>query len=142
MASILLIAFTLAVATIVGSWLTSMTRTGTETTETGFSAQVNCSKVVLDVVDALCHDNTNVTISISNIGSLSLTNPSFYIRTTDQTTCTENQTDTIDPGGISSYEINCTNFGTGKTLDFVRVSTICEGVVSVYGEKSNIADSC
>jgi flagellin-like protein len=141
-ASVLLIAFTLSVAAIIGGWLSSMSKTATDTVGGQLSQQVNCSKVTLDVIDALCHNNTNVTISLQDIGSIQLTNPSIYIRTTDQTACVSNQTGTISAGGISIYEINCSNFGTGKTLNFVRASTLCEGSISIYAEKKDFADSC
>jgi len=140
-ASVLLIAFTLGVATIIGSWLTSVSKTGTEKVGGQFGKEVNCSNVVLDIVDALCHDNTNVTVTLHNIGSRPLANPTFYIKTVNQTTCVSNQTDTLGGGGISKYEINCT-FASGHILNFVRASALCEGVISIYAEKSDITDSC
>lgn len=142
-ASVLLIAFTLSVAAIIGSWLTSMTKTTTDTVGGELAKQVNCSKVTLDVIDALCHSTTNVTVSIQNIGPISLTNPSFYMRTTDQTACVSNQTDTIPGGGITKYEINCSNFaGVNRTLNYVRATTLCEGAISIYSEKKDFTDSC
>jgi flagellin-like protein len=141
-ASVLLIAFTLAVAAIIGSWLTSMTKTTTDTVGSQLSQQVNCSKVTLDIVDALCINNTYVIISLHNIGSLSLTTPSFYMRTSDQTTCVNSQNDTISGGTIKKYEINCTNFATNKTLNFVKATTLCEGAISISSEKKDFSDSC
>jgi len=141
-ASVLLIAFTLVAAAILGGWLTSMTKSSTDTVGSELAKQVNCSKITLDVIDALCHNNTNVTVSLHNIGSISLTNPSFYMRTDDQTACTSSQNETISGGGITKYEINCTNFGVNKTLNFIRATALCEGAISIYGEKKDLSDSC
>ncbi|MDI6825761.1 MAG: hypothetical protein QMD36_01035 [Candidatus Aenigmarchaeota archaeon] len=140
-ASVLLIAFTLGVATIIGTWLASVSKTGTETVGGTFGKEVNCSGVVMDIVDALCHHTTNVTVMIHNIGSMPLTNPSFYMRTTNQTTCVSNQTDTIPGGIIKKYEINC-SFPSGEILNFVRASALCGETVSIYAEKSAFSDSC
>lgn len=140
-ASVLLIAFTLGVAAIIGTWLASVSKTGTETVGGQFGKEVNCSGTVLDIVDALCHGTTNVTVMLQNKGSIPLTNSTFYMRTTNQTTCVNNQNDTIAAGGISKYEINC-NFPSGEILNFVRASALCQGSVSIYTEKSAFSDSC
>lgn len=103
--------------------------------------QVDCSKVVLDIVDALCHGTTNVTVTLQDIGSIPLTNPIFYFKTTNQTVCVSNQTDTITAGGITKYEINC-NFPRVEVLNFVRVSALCGLTISIYAEKSDISDPC
>jgi flagellin-like protein len=140
-ASVLLIAFTLGVAAVIGTWLASVSKTGTETVGGEFSRGVNCSGVILDIADAICHHTTNVTIMLHNLGSIPLTNPSFYMKTTNQTPCVSNQTDTIAGGDIKRYEINCT-FPSGEILSFVRASALCEGTVSVYAEKSGFSESC
>jgi hypothetical protein len=118
-----------------------MTKSSSETVGSELSAQVNCSSKVLDV-DALCHNNTNVTVVLQNIGSTSLTNPYFYIKTTDQTTCVSNQTGTVSGGGFVQYEINCTNFGVNKTLNFIKATALCQGTVSISIEKKDFSDSC
>lgn len=140
-ASVLLIAFTLGVALIIGTWLTSVSKSSTETVGGQFGQEVNCSKVILDIVDALCHGTTNVTVTLQDIGSISLTNPTFYFKTTNQTVCVSNQTGTITGGGISKYEVNC-SFPSGEALNFVRATALCQGTVSIYSEKSDFADSC
>jgi len=142
LASVLLIAFTLAVATIVGSWLTTMTKTTSETVGAGMAAQANCSKSLLDIVDVSCHSNTNVTVAVQNAGSITLISPSFYFKTTDETTCTNSATATLSGGQISTFEINCSNFAVNKTLNFVRVTALCQGDVSVYMEKKDFSNFC
>ncbi len=142
LASVLLIAFTLTVATIIGSWLTSTIKTSTDTVGGQLTSNVNCSSNIINI-DVLCHNNTNVTAIVQNIGSTSLTNPSFYMKTTDETTCISNQTDTISVGGFAKYEINCTNFlPANKTLNYVKATTLCQGAVSISIEKKDFSDFC
>jgi flagellin-like protein len=140
-ASVLLIAFTLAAATIIGAWMTSTMKSSTDTVGGQLTSNVNCSSNVINL-DVLCHNNNNVTVIVQNIGSASLTNPSFYMKTSDETTCISNQTDTISVGGFAKYEINCTNFAVNKTLNYVKVTALCQGVVSISIEKKDFTDSC
>ena len=141
LASVLLIAFTLTAATIIGAWMTSTMKSSTDTVGGQLTSNVNCSSNVINL-DALCHNNTNVTVIVQNIGSASLTNPSFYMKTSDETTCISNQTDTISVGGFAKYEINCTNFAVNKTLNYVKVTALCQEVVSISIEKKDFTDSC
>lgn len=141
LSTVLLIAFTLTVATIIGSWLTSTMKTSTDTVGGQLASNVNCSSNIINL-DALCHNNTNVTVIVQNIGSASLTNPSFYMKTTDETACISNQTDTISVGGFAKYEINCTNFAVNKTLHYVKATALCQGAVSISIEKKDFTDSC
>jgi len=141
-ASVLLIAFTLAVATIIGSWLTSVSKTSTQQIGSQLTQQVNCTGNILDVVDAFCHDNTIVTVTLQSMGSASLANPSFYIKTTNQSvTCTNITTATIASGGILKLDINC-SFPPNQIVNYVRATTLCAGTVSVYAEKSDFSDNC
>lgn len=75
MAGVLMIAFTLAVAAIIGSWLTSISRTETAEVETGFRTTINCSKGVIDIVDVTClasAPNEELTVAINNVGDVDL----------------------------------------------------------------------
>ncbi len=138
-AGVLLIAFTLAVAAIIGGWLTSTVREETTQVGTGFALQVNCTKAALDIIDAVCVTN-NITIGVSNTGPISVKSPSIYARATDETPCIVTYTDTIAPGSSVVFRNNC-GF-TGKTLQFVRVSANCQDQVAIIMEKNNIGDAC
>jgi len=69
MASILLIAFTLAVAVIIGSWLTSMSSQQASTVGGAVNETVTCSKGVLDIV-SITDDNN---VIVQNAGQIDLT---------------------------------------------------------------------
>lgn len=136
---VLVIAFTLAVATIIGTWLTYVARTETETVEAGLITQINCTKAILEIVDVTCTGN-DVTIAMANIGQIDLTNPNFYVKLTNGTSTTYSTTDTISPG---AHLVNTTTVGfSGGTLDFVRVTALCAGTTGISAEKSSIGDSC
>ena len=69
MASILLIAFTLAVAVIIGSWLTSMSSQEASTVGGGVNETVTCSKGVIDIVSIV----NSTAVIIQNTGQIDLT---------------------------------------------------------------------
>jgi flagellin-like protein len=68
MASVLLIAFTLAVAVVVGSWLTSMSSQQANTVGKTANETVTCAKGVLDIVTI----PSNTTVIIQNAGQIDL----------------------------------------------------------------------
>ena len=68
-ATVLLIAFTLAVASLLGGWLTSLTKTQTDTIEQGTSKAVNCSSAVIDIVNVICANSSQqLKVAINNVG--------------------------------------------------------------------------
>ena len=70
MATVLIVAFTLAVAAIIGGWLTSISRTETSTIESGMSTQIECSKAQIDIVSIL----NGSAVIVQNIGQVNFTN--------------------------------------------------------------------
>ena len=69
MASILLIAFTLAVAVIIGSWLTSMSSQQASTVGGSVNETVTCSKGVLGIVTI----PSDTSVIVQNAGQIDLT---------------------------------------------------------------------
>ncbi len=69
-ATVLIVAFTLAVAAIVGGWLTSISRTETSTIESGMATQMECTKGALDIVSI----SNGSDIVVQNIGQVNFTN--------------------------------------------------------------------
>lgn len=68
-ATVLLIAFTLAVAGLLGGWLTSLTKTQTDTIEQGTTKAVNCSSAVIDIVNVICANSSQqLKVAINNVG--------------------------------------------------------------------------
>jgi flagellin-like protein len=143
-ATVMLVAFTLAAAAIISGWLTSTLKTSTEAVGGGIGTQMECSKASLDIADAICSDNGNVTIAVTNVGPIAIFLPSFYMRATDGSTCVNDSvsgTGYLQGGSSAVYKTQCLGWET-KILDFVRVASNCQNKTAIYGEKSNIADNC
>ena len=122
MASVLLIAFTLAVAVVVGSWLTSMSSQQTSTVGSSVNKTVTCSKAVLDIV--VIPDN--YTVIIQNAGQISLSG-NFSLSCGTNITSPSSSVD-LPTGGIASL----TSSGCRVSGNKIRVSShVCP---SVYAE--------
>jgi len=139
MAVVLLVAFTLAVAVVIGGWLTSVSRQETEIAGEALLTQVNCSKAVLSIIDVTCTD-TDLTIAIANLGPIELTNPSFYARLSNGTSSTWSTTATISSGG-QLLDTTSPNWD-GGTLDYVSVTALCGGASGISAERTGIGDAC
>ncbi len=146
-AAVLMIAFTLAVAALVGGWLTSTIRQETTQVGTGFALQVNCTKAVLDIVDVVCTNTAgaaaNVTITLANTGPVSLTGPTFLFRSNAQDICSASFTDTIASGATALFRVNCSTLGFDNTdfLSYARASLNCQNQITVFADKS-LSDLC
>ena len=127
MATVLIVAFTLAVAAIIGGWLTSISRTETSTIESGMATQIECTKAQIDIVSV--GDTGPV---IQNIGQVNFTSKGFALVcgndvSTKETELNVGQFLNIDSGTGT----NCTTNG-----NVVRVSSIdCPGTYAecTYG---------
>ncbi len=137
MATVMLIAFTLAVAALVGSWFTSMTKTETNIIESGATEQINCSSGILDIVKITCtndsSNNGNITIAIQNLGTIDLYDFSvvakigsnLYVNNTyANSSIAPNSTDPLNPGEQYILVCSCDNTECpgGAEVGTVRVS--------------------
>lgn len=120
MATVLIVAFTLAVAAIIGGWLTSISRTETATIESGMSTQIECAKGALDIVSV----DANGPI-IHNVGQVNLTSGFSLVCGTNTSTQT---------GALNKGEITDLTSGTGCNTsgNIIRISSL--DCPSVYTE--------
>ncbi len=128
-ASVLLIAFTIAIAGVISGWMSGLTKTTTEAAGRG----AKCPGAGLEIISTSCSSNI-VKITTMNSGSVDLTN--FVALVTDQagTTTTNNTqyTGTLSPG--SSVQLFVTVPNAGR-ISRARVSAgSCPGT---YGEQTN-----
>jgi len=73
LASVLIIAFTLSVAAIIGGWLVSTSKTETEIVELERQRTVNCSQAILVIDSTTCVEgNSLLKVKISNLGTIDL----------------------------------------------------------------------
>ena len=115
MASILLIAFTLAVAVIIGSWLTSMASQETSSVGETINETITCSKGVIDIVSI--PNNTGVVIQ--NMGQINLTGDFTYTCGPNITTSTSVN---LDEGKIILLNTH-SNISCQKSGNKIRVSS-------------------
>ncbi len=57
-ATVLLIAFTLSIAGLLGGWLSGLTKTQTETLEKSSQETMNCTGSLINIVSVLCGNTT------------------------------------------------------------------------------------
>ena len=125
----MLIAFTLAVAALVGSWFTSLTKTETDVIESSAKEQINCSAGILDIVEVVCKNSTEeLKIAIQNMGTIGLydfsivakINNTFYVNST----VGPNSTTQLKPGQqyVLVYYCNSTYCPGDDDVRTVRVS--------------------
>ena len=142
-ATILLIAFTVAVGGIVSLWITGFTQTQTSQVSAGSTDQVQCGSSVLTVSSAKFISGAANTVTFQvgyNLGNIELTIPVAYsgcgANLNDSTTSTTFQpsysSTTIKPGDTKVYLVNTSGScgGSATTVDFVRIRAICKGPVS------------
>ncbi len=131
MASVMLIAFTLAVAALIGSWFTSMTKTETATIEKGSVETINCTKGLVVVTGVICRatgDYHDIQIGINNQGQLNLYDFSSVIKINNtfisNNTGGPNSSTQLDAGGqdVLTYGCGDTVCVENVSIESVRVS--------------------
>ena len=147
LAGVLMIAFVLAVAAIVGGWLTSITKTETAIVETGLVTTVNCSKGALSIVYMRCgqgvtadYDQLNMTIA--NIGRITLTDFSLSgeVATGGIFANSSTYSKTLGLGGMTTLVYNFTHTSYSGVVEKVRVSA--HSCPSVWAERIDQTISC
>jgi len=124
MATVLIVAFTLAVAAIIGGWLTSISRTETSTIESGMSTQIECTKAQIDIVSV---DSDGPVIQ--NIGQVNFTSGFALV-------CGTNTSTTSTSLNVGEFLDLTSGTGCNTTGNVVRVSSIdCPGTYAecTYG---------
>jgi len=149
LATVILIALTLAVAALLGSWFTSVTRMQTGIIEEDIRTQVNCTAALLEIVDITCSNDTQkIQVTITNMGSnielydfstLVTVNNTYYLNSTGG----PNSTDPLNPGEQAILEYFCSN--TQYCVDDVDVAKVrvSPGICpQAYAEKSFSDKTC
>ncbi|MBU5689633.1 MAG: archaellin/type IV pilin N-terminal domain-containing protein [Candidatus Aenigmatarchaeota archaeon] len=131
-ATVLLIAFTLSIAGLIGGWLSGMTKTQTESIEKSSMETMNCTGSVVSIFNVVC-TNTSVNgpnkimIAISNEGNNALYGFSSFaeIGTTQYINNTGGPTidSPLYPGEHVILEYGCADLcQDNQTITKVRVS--------------------
>jgi flagellin-like protein len=133
-ATVLLIAFTLSIAGLLGGWLSGLTKTQTETLEKSSQETMNCTGSVLNIISVLCGNTTSngkntLRIVIANEGNNALYGFSTFAQIGQKqyinSTGGPNITSPLSPGDHSTLEYECESSGyceDGSLVTKVRVS--------------------
>jgi flagellin-like protein len=128
-ATVMLIAITLATSALIGAWFTSTIKVETEIIGESATKQINCTGALLDIVDVICSStNQSLKIALTNLGYIELYNFSTIVKINntfyDNSTGGPTSTDPLNPGEqiILSYYCSNTICIGNKTVEKVRVS--------------------
>ncbi|MCD6403067.1 MAG: hypothetical protein J7K98_01920 [Candidatus Aenigmarchaeota archaeon] len=98
-ASVLLIAFTVAVAGIMSGWFTSFTKTSTETVEEHAEEELTCAYGGVKIYDVSYSSSTQrITGFVKNTGTITLNNISVSIICSTGSSYKYSITNELDPG--------------------------------------------
>lgn len=149
LATVILIALTLAVAALLGSWFTSVTRMQTDIIEEDITTQVNCTAALLEITDITCSNDTQkIQVTITNLGNdislysfstLVTLNNTYYLNSTGG----PNSTDPLEPGEQAILDYFCSN--TQYCIDDVKVAKVRVSPYTcpqAYAEKSFSDKTC
>ena len=139
-ATVLLIAFTVAIGGILSVWLTSMASTQTETTGSAANAQTLCARSVLVIkeVDYSTTANANITVGY-NYGTENITNITVYLIDSKRASYSKVAVGTnfsMVPGDLKTIAVGSTTLAAavGDTFQTVRVVGMCQGVYAIATE--------
>lgn len=128
LATVILIALTLSVAALLGSWFTTVTRTQTGIIEEDITRQINCTSAFLEISDVICSNDTQkIQVTITNMGydvslynfsTLVTLNNTFYLNSTGG----PNSTSQLNPGEQTILEYFCSR--TQYCIDDVVVTKV------------------
>jgi len=127
-ATVLLIAFAIAVASIFGGWLSTFTQTTTEEVQEHSEKRVTCSYGGIALED-LEYNKTAANFSgkVENTDIITLGNIDFEIFYTDASRTKLDLNMTLDPGEKDTFNRNVNKMNT-TGYDKVRVITNCSNV--------------
>jgi len=135
-ATVLLIAATVAIAGIISVWLTSFTRTTTTSVETTATNQTKCAGAYLKI-DSVSRNITpsayNATVIYSNPSPQTITNINFFATPGNETFY--NVTTTLTSGNATSANLTLT------TSTKITIKGICLSTVVVEGTCTS-SDTC
>jgi len=149
LATVILIALTLSVAALLGSWFTSLTRMQTGIIEEDIRTQINCTSALLEITDVTCSGSSdNIKVAITNLGNdielynfstLVTLNNTYYLNNTGG----PNSTNPLKPGEQAILSYFCDN--TTYCFNGVKVSKVRVGpnnCPQAYAEKTFTDKTC
>ena len=124
-ATVLLVAFTVAVAGVLSVWSTTLTTTQTQTVSNQTSGQVTCSPAI--VLDEAKVNSTHVVVTYRNAGSQPISSVKVWSRSNTGINSTT-------ASALTAGDTAMTTLATNGTQDLVRVTGTCASVIQVSAE--------
>jgi len=134
-ATVLLIALTVAVAGIIGTFITGTTKTQTETTREASDKLAKCGSVVLDIDEVKTNSSLNpVNVTFTYVyGRENLYNFTVFIidsgnriNSTSSLSPSYTEANPLTPGKTTFWNISTTNWGLSGSLYSVRIVGLCQ----------------
>jgi flagellin-like protein len=125
-ATVLLVAFTVAVAGILSMWATTLTTTQTQTVSNQTGGVIVCSPaIIIDEARVPAGGAGSVNVTFHNAGTQSITNINVDIRNSSTIS-------TVAAGTLGAGQSNITSVGSqSSTVDLVKVRGVCASTVVV-----------
>lgn len=126
--SVLLIAFSVTVAVLIGSWYRNLTRTSTETVGTHARESLICSYGGINLYNVIFSSSSqNISGNIKNTGNVILGDIDIQIFYTNGSSLKHDLNLVLEPGDTESFNVSsgCSSL---NAIDFVRVKTNCSNV--------------
>ena len=125
-AEVLLIGFTVAVASIVILWATSFTRTSTSTIGNQANVQTICMSAGIDFYGTITYNSTSRTLSgyVRNTGNVPLGNISFQVIYPTTTTNFPNQISELLPQNVASFSLPNVDQGFNSLIVYTNCSSV------------------
>ncbi len=136
-AAVLLIAFTVAIATLVMGWFSTFTRTTTTTVSNKTSQAISCSNAQISIDDVYIRLNateSDVNIHIKNTGfaNIGITGLQVYNTTGHNFSTGFGTAPGIVPGSIVVFNITRASIPTCATFSKVIVTSNCGGITDIF----------
>jgi len=136
-AAVLLIAFTVAIATLVMGWFSQLTRTTTTTVSNKTTEAVACSNAQVSIEDVYMRLNATegdarILVKNSGFSTLGITSLQVYNTTGANFSTGFGAASSLAPGSIVTYNLTNVSIPTCATFSKVIVTTNCGGVTDVF----------
>ncbi|NOR84907.1 type IV pilin [archaeon] len=134
-AVVLLIVFTVAVSTMIMSWMNTYTKDTTTSASANTDTVIECSRQTVNIptTSGVTHTIDNVTVNVENNGQANTTLKKVIAYDSTGLACIISSTEfELEVGDLKNYgPINCTDITTGwdnTCIASVRVTTTCGGI--------------
>ena len=135
-AAVLLIAFTVAIATLIMGWFSTFTRTTTSSVTNATSLAVSCANARVTIRDVYIQMGvsglTNVVVENTGYDTLTITGLQLYNTTGHNFSTRFSPVTNFTRGGLTTFQINETSFTSCGTFSKAVATTNCGGIGDVF----------